>query len=223
MTCCTSEHHPNNDDARPDASATVVPRSPRLTVGGSVVAAVLSSACCWLPLLLLAFGASAAGVSAFFERWRPALLVSAAGLLATGFYVVYRRRDSCVDGTCVGAPRSPRTLSKAILWIAALFVAAFALFPTYAGHVARALYGSRDANGPEAVVAGMPVHHFRVEGMSCEACATTLEAELSRLDGGAAARVDYTSRTAAVHSDAAEIVAKVRAAAERLGYRATPR
>ena len=36
--------------------------------GGAVISAILSSACCWLPFLLIAFGASAAGVSGFFEE-----------------------------------------------------------------------------------------------------------------------------------------------------------
>lgn len=37
---------------------------------GAVFTAIMGSACCWLPLLLIAFGFSAAGVGAFFEQYR---------------------------------------------------------------------------------------------------------------------------------------------------------
>jgi hypothetical protein len=61
-------------------------RSALWAAAGSVVAAVVASACYWVPLLLLAFGVSAAGVSATFEQVRPFFLLAAAVLLATGFY-----------------------------------------------------------------------------------------------------------------------------------------
>jgi len=58
--CCASEA--SSDRAQPGSS-----RNPKNWVtGGAVLAAVLSSVCCWLPLVLIAFGASAAGVSGFF-------------------------------------------------------------------------------------------------------------------------------------------------------------
>jgi len=223
MDCCTSKDKQNCTPENPTTDGNTGARSQRFTLGGSVVAAVLSSACCWLPLLLLAFGASAAGVSAFFERWRPAFLVVAIGLLGAGFYLVYFRRAACVDGSCAAAPRSRRVFSQTMLWFAAVLVGAFALFPRYAGTVARTFYGTRSANTPAAVVTGATLHRFTVEGMSCEACATTLQADLERLDAVASARVDYATRTAEVYSDAADVEPLVQAAAERHGYRAIPR
>ena len=62
---------------------------------GAVVAAVLSSVCCWLPLALIAFGVSAGGVSGFFEIYRPHLLGATGLLLAAGFYLVYFRKEQC--------------------------------------------------------------------------------------------------------------------------------
>jgi len=64
----------------------------RLAAGGAVLAAVLSSACCWLPLLLLLVGsgASVASVSAFFEAWRWPLVGGAVVLLGIGFFLAYR-------------------------------------------------------------------------------------------------------------------------------------
>ncbi len=221
MDCCTNSDAPTattTSAARGNPGA----RSERFTLGGSVVAAVLSSACCWLPLLLLAFGASAAGVSAFFEQWRPAFLVLAVALLGAGFYVVYFRKASCAKGACETMPRSPRVFSRALLWVAALLVALFAMFPNYAGAIARTFYGSRGTDKSATIVAGATLHRFRVEGMTCEACAVTLEADLVKLDGVSSARVDYPSKTAEVRSAAADIESRVRAVAERHGYRAAP-
>ena len=60
-----------------------------LAVGGALVSAVLSSACCWLPLLLVGAGASVASVSAFFETWRWPLVGMAVVLLGFGFFLAY--------------------------------------------------------------------------------------------------------------------------------------
>lgn len=223
MDCCT------NKDKGECAAGTSPPgraagaNSERLTVGGSVIAAALSSACCWLPLLLLVFGASAAGVSAFLERWRPVFLVVALGLLGAGFYVAYFRSaavPACADGACAAAPRPRRVFSQVMLWIAAALVAGFALFPNYAGTVAAAI---RPARTQDASAATVPVHRYAVAGMSCEACAVTLRSELEAIPGVAGASVDYASKTAEVKSDAADLDTLVAAAAARHGYTTTPR
>src|SRR5262249_32687448 len=43
---------------------------------GSIGSAIVASACCWLPLLALALGLSAAGASAAFEASRPVFLLA---------------------------------------------------------------------------------------------------------------------------------------------------
>jgi len=222
MNCCTNHDNNNDQPGMPDQGATTAAHSERLTLGGSVIAAVLSSACCWLPLLLLAFGASAAGVSAFFERWRPLFLVIAVSLLGAGFYVVYFRKPCCAQGACEAAPRSRRVVNQAMLWMAVVLVAAFAFFPSYAGPVTRAFYGSGRATDSSPALNATALHRFRVEGMTCEACAVTLQAGLESIDGVASARVDYATETAEIRSDAADVVSRVRAVAETHGYRTIP-
>ncbi len=104
-----------------------------LAAGVSVITAVLASACCWLPLLLVAFGTSAAGVSAAFEKWRPLFLVATALFLAAGFYFAYFRKEQCAPGSACAVPNPKfRRLNRSMLWVATIVVLGFALFPNYA-------------------------------------------------------------------------------------------
>src|SRR5579875_3842424 len=57
---------------------------------GAVFTALLGTACCWLPLLLIAFGFSAAGIGSFFEQYRPYFLAATFALLAVAWYFTYR-------------------------------------------------------------------------------------------------------------------------------------
>lgn len=57
---------------------------------GAACTAILGSACCWLPLLLIAFGFSAAGVGSFFEQYRPYFLTATFVLLGVAWYFTYR-------------------------------------------------------------------------------------------------------------------------------------
>ncbi len=75
---CAEERHDccagRSQEASADVGPSRVERAGLLAVGASVFSAILASACCWLPLLLVAFGTSAAGASAAFERVRPFFL-----------------------------------------------------------------------------------------------------------------------------------------------------
>ncbi len=57
---------------------------------GAVFTAIMGTACCWLPLLLIAFGFSAAGIGSFFEQYRPYFLAATFALLAIAWYFTYR-------------------------------------------------------------------------------------------------------------------------------------
>jgi copper chaperone CopZ len=181
---------------------------------GATLTAILSSACCWLPLLLLAFGASATGLSAAFEAYRTPLLLVTALFLATGFHLVYFRKPSCEPGGACAVPNSKLTrLNKGMLWVATLLVAAFAFFPNYVG----ALVGA----GQSASVEGTAVR-LDIQGMTCEACALHIEKELRSVPGVLAADVSYDEHRATITVDRASPPAEadlVRAV-ERAGYKA---
>ncbi len=61
----------------------------RAFLGASVVAAVVASFCCILPIVFAVAGVSILGASAAFAAWRPYLLIGTFALLGLGFYFAY--------------------------------------------------------------------------------------------------------------------------------------
>lgn len=187
-------------------------------IGGSLLTAVLSSACCWLPLLLLSFGASAAGASALFERWRPAFIIVAIAGLALGFYFAYLRKSGCAAGCCGTSPRRGRRLQRGLLWGSTVVVTVFIFFPSYVGLFLDGSDNPAAANTARLLNADAREYVFDVEGMHCGGCAATLQNELVKIDGVIDAHVDYTSRTATVHGTGTSLPDRVAEAASRAGF-----
>ncbi|MGQ0612711.1 MAG: putative iron-sulfur cluster-binding metallochaperone [Planctomycetaceae bacterium] len=198
------------------------PRAERagiLAAGASVLSAIVASACCWLPLLLVAFGASAAGASAAFERARPFFLVLAPIFLGVGFYFAYFRKEACGPGGACAAPnRKLKRLNRAMLWVASVVVLAVAFFPNYVGLLFRR--GQPPASAAEA--GPTQVVTLRIEGMTCEACAVHIESELAAVPGVRRATVSYSEGRAIVTVDAARPpdLASLLLAVGKAGYRA---
>ncbi len=210
---------PSPRSQAPDSAVAPIDRAGFAAVGGSVVTAALSSACCWMPLLLIAFGASSAEASALFERWRPVLIIGAVVMLGLGFYFAYFRRAACAEGCCAARPPRGRRWQRATLWASAVVVAAFIFFPRYVGLLLDA--GAADTRS--AVGAEATQHVFTVEGMTCEGCAVILRHELAGLEGVIEAQVDYTTKTATIRTADNDTNDRVLSAASRLGYEATLR
>jgi len=160
---------------------------------GAVFTAILSSACCWLPLLLIAFGASAAGVSGFFEAYRFWFLGATGVLLAVGFYLVYFRREKCAEGSTCAIP-NPKLLrfNKAMLWVATIVVALFSFFPNYLS----VILGS--TNAAESIPKNLDQISLTIEGMTCEGCATSLQKSLSEVDGVTYSSVNFDKKSAVI-------------------------
>ncbi len=232
MDCCTTQGETNEQvaSATSDCCQTQIAvsaggpgrdRAGALAAGGSVVAAILSSACCWLPLVLIAFGASAAGVAGFFEAYRLYFIVGAVGLLGLGFYMVYFRKEQCEPGTACAAPhRKLRTFNQAMLWTASALVGAFVLFPNYVGLV----LGSPAQASATVDASGLAGAEYHIEGMTCEGCANILHGALLELPGVKAAKVDFATKTAVVRyePDAPVPPDRVVEAVKAAGYSATP-
>ncbi len=193
-------------------------RSERWAALGSVISAVVASACCWLPLLFLAFGLSAAGASTAFERVRPFFLLAAAGLLGTGFYLSYFRKKSCEPGQACAVPNPKlRRFNRAMLWVATAVVIVVALFPYYAGVL---VGGATEAVARQGTA--LPTITLTVKGMTCEACAAHIQKELTRVPGVKRASVRYAQGQAVVAFDpqSPPDAKALLDAVERAGYKA---
>lgn len=100
---------------------------------GAIAAAFLASLCCIGPLVFVTLGVGA-GLAAWFEPLRPALIVVTLVFLALGFYWVYGRK-TVVGGNCDTASACvvPQrgTRDKALLWLSAAFAILLLTFPQW--------------------------------------------------------------------------------------------
>jgi len=97
-----------------------------LLAAGGVIGAVLASACCIGPLVLLTLGISGAWISNLtaLEPFKPYFAVVALGLIGLGFRQVYfRPRPACEEGSYCASPKSTLVIQIA-LWAALVLVLA---------------------------------------------------------------------------------------------------
>ncbi len=208
-------------------------------LGGAVAAALLASLCCIGPLLFVLLGVSALGAAAYFETARPYLMGAAVLLLAVAFYWIYfrRRNTSCAPGdNCAIKPVG--RASRIGLWIASLAVLVFASLPYFAGPLAakisekqtvsklseqEACCDARMSNGDAATAlipaAVMKTATFKVEGMTCVSCETTIQLALEHTPGVRRTQVSYERSEAVVEFDPQKTtLTKLRDAINSTGY-----
>ena len=88
---------------------------------GGVIGAILASACCIIPLLLVMLGVSGAWIGNLtaLEPYKPYVAAVTLGLIGLGFWRVYfRPKPACVDGSYCARPQSS-LITKSALWIGA--------------------------------------------------------------------------------------------------------
>lgn len=229
------------DDANAAAPAGSQPHKQRATASrrgeliaklGAVISAIVASACCWLPLVLLALGVSGAGIASALEAYRPVFIVVTFAFLAAAFYFTYRPRKTAesADGCCA-MPAEPAddaccqpgrrrlnmmTMNKVMLWVVTALAVAFLFFPQYVG----VLVGG----GDQQITADMETVVLKIDGMTCEGCAATVAEAIRSVPGVAAVRVSFQQRSAIVAVRAGQPIPlkAILAALEKAGYRGTP-
>lgn len=215
-SCCASNEAtpPKLEEAAPGKK---VPLGELLATGGALVSAVLSSACCWLPLLLIGFGLSAGSVASAFEAYRPALLGVTGLFLAGGFYLTYFRKEKCEpDSACATPNRKLVLFNKISLWVATVAVAGFAFFPNYVGAF---LSDGGELAPPPATTEALDVVKLDIEGMTCEACEVSIAAELKKVQGMRQVKVSFKERLATLHVVSGTNSVALIQAVEAAGYK----
>lgn len=207
LDCCVVE--PESDKpARSHA-----PGTGRWATVGTLLAAVLSSACCWLPLLLISVGVSGAAISSTLDQYRPLFATITFAFLGAAFYFTYRpnlrallgiknsdaetcraitsEEVDCCTFSSGGKRFSTGKFNKAILWVVTAVALAFVFFPNYVGIL---LGGSRAVSESQE---GRKVV-FRVEGMSCEGCAATVARVIEKVPSVSGVEVSLENGEAVV-------------------------
>lgn len=98
----------------------------RLAAAGGMLAAVATSSCCIVPLVLFGLGVSGAWIGNLtrLAPYQPCFIAAAITLLGYGYWLVYRSSDfACAGGESCGRPL-PNRLVKAGLIIATVLVIA---------------------------------------------------------------------------------------------------
>jgi len=188
---------------------------------GSVLSALASSACCWLPVLLMGAGLSAAGIGAFLERMRPLFLIVAAALLALGFYLNYLnylnyfRRERCGPGAACEPNPVLRRMNRVVLWISAVLVLALGFFPAFVGR----LPGAEPTEAGSAP-ATTDTWELAIRGMTCAGCEAAINRALTEVPGVVHANALHETASATVAVDPASPPARtaLAAAVGRAGY-----
>jgi copper chaperone CopZ/NADH:ubiquinone oxidoreductase subunit 3 (subunit A) len=214
-SCCLGTVGRGIETAKAELGGTTPGRSRAETISkvGTVLSAVMASACCWLPLVLLAFGVSGAGIAGSLDAYRPLFITLTAAFLAAAFYFTYRPRkaESASEDCCATAhdccaapgPTSKRrfnmmTLNKMMLWVVTVIAIAFLFFPNY-----MKFFLSGGGSGEPAT--NNPLVRtttFSVEGMTCEGCAALVEKAVKDVPGVLSVKVDFDRKRAVVTSEA---------------------
>lgn len=171
------------------------------TLGGLLAAvgsAIVASACCVGPLLLLSLGVSGAWISHLtrLEPYRPVFVTITMASLALAFYQVYRRPQAATcpaERTCA-MPGTKRAY-KTALWIVLALILGLLIFPYL---VPQVFAGSQIAEQREEVT-------MQVRNMTCGSCTVTVKKSLMRLEGVKHTKVTLNPPEAAVVYDPVKI------------------
>jgi mercuric ion transport protein len=96
-----------------------------LIATGGVIAAILASSCCIVPLLLLTLGVSGAwmGNLTALAPYQYYFIAATLVFLAAGFWYVYwKPKKTCEEGSYCASPASDRVI-KIALWFATALIA----------------------------------------------------------------------------------------------------
>ncbi len=192
---------------------------------GTLISAVVASACCWLPLVLLALGVSGAGIASTLEVYRPLFIIVTVLFLGTAFYFTYRPQRTAAKSThgngeaCCPLPTQNRfttmTFNKLMLWVVTALAIALLLFPSYVGVFV--------GGGDSPVTKNTNRATMRIEGMTCEACSAAVASVIRTVPSVREVAVDYETGQAVVATDARTPIPKdqILVALRTAGYKGT--
>lgn len=214
-SCCLGSVAKGIETAKSERSHTALSgnKAETITRIGTILSAIIASSCCWLPLVLLVFGVSGAGIAGTLEAYRPLFIVLTFGFLASAFYFTYRPRksqtseDDCCSSTHAGCavPNdgtkrrfSLMTLNKALLWGVTVLAVLFLFFPKYVRFFLASQQADSETTATNPLVRKTVI---AIEGMTCEGCSAALGKAIQGVPGVLGAKVDYPNKQAVVSTE----------------------
>ncbi|MFN4277569.1 MAG: mercuric transporter MerT family protein [Ferrovibrio sp.] len=116
--------HTDVETAPLSAAQKIKDRRKTWFAAGGVIGAILASACCIVPLVLVTLGISGAWIGNLtaLEPYKPYVAAVTLSLIGLGFWHVYfRQKSACVEGSYCARPQSA-IITKSALWIATALV-----------------------------------------------------------------------------------------------------
>lgn len=183
-----------------------------------IISAILASACCIGPLLLVAVGLG--GGAAFFGRYHWFFLLGGLAVLGWAWSRYFREKTTCdCEHTSMELQRS----SFFMLLIATAVVAFFFLMNVSHYVFAGAPVAGSQTATVETTSAGLQRAVIPVNGMTCATCEIAVRSALGRVAGVKSASVSVAAKSATVEFDPAQAgVDQLVTAINSTGYRASP-
>ena len=79
-------------------------------IGGGILAAIISSACCIGPLILTVLGVTGAATLSRFEILRVPMIIIVVVFFGVAGFTLYRKRNSCEIGSLCADPKKFRKM-----------------------------------------------------------------------------------------------------------------
>jgi copper chaperone CopZ len=155
-----------------------------------VLSAAFASACCGLPLLLVAVGLGGLGFGSFLGRYHWYFTGIGVALLSAAWFVFLREKRHLY---AAGIEMNNARFTSAMLGIATLAVAGFLALNVYSalGLGSKAQEVAHAASGELAQAAQVVLP---VEGMTCFSCELSVEKALNALEGVAEAKASASEQ-----------------------------
>jgi copper chaperone CopZ len=194
-------------------------KSPGVMAGTGLLSAIAASLCCITPVIALLAGSSSIAANfSWIEPARPFLIGLSIAVLAFAWYRKLKPATKYAAGCdCETNQKTPFFQSKLFLGIVTVFAALMITFPLYANilspkHKVQAT--------TEAVENSKQYVKFTIQGMTCAACETHVNNELSRVTGVLDYKTSYATRSSIVTFDKSKVsVETIEVAINNTGYK----
>lgn len=180
-----------------------------------ILSALIASACCVGPLLLILLGLGSLGIGAAIGKYHWYFIAGALVLIAFAWRSFFKEKKTC---NLKGCEMENKRVTLITLIIVSLIVAIFVGLNVYTYAVQKDYSKERK----EAVSVETKTVNIPVEGMTCFACEVSVSSALKRINGVINARASAKERIASVSYDPARTdTEQLIEAINKTGYKAS--